>query len=100
MHQFISTGQKANQILVAVLVFAALTFFPVATVFAEDTVNINTADIATLEMQLSGVGPQLAKRIVEFRERYGAFESIEALKDVRGIGDTLLQKNASKIVLE
>ena len=47
-----------------------------------------------------GVGPELAKRIVDFRERYGEFKSIEALGDVRGIGPSLLAKNKGKIVTE
>ncbi len=46
------------------------------------------------------MGPELAKRIVDFRERYGEFKSIEALGDVRGIGPNLLSKNEVKIVLE
>ena len=50
--------------------------------------------------ELVGVGPELAKRIVDFRERYGEFKSIEALGDVRGIGPSLLTKNEEKIVIE
>ena len=46
------------------------------------------------------MGPELAKRIVDFRERYGEFKSIEALGDVRGIGPSLLTKNEGKIVIE
>jgi competence ComEA-like helix-hairpin-helix protein len=69
-------------------------------VYGAETVNINRADVSTLASQLVGVGPQLAKRIVEFRERYGAFKSLEALSDVRGIGTVLLEKNEQRIVLE
>jgi competence protein ComEA len=57
---------------------AVLTFFIVDSVDAAETVNINTADISTLAAELVGVGPQLARRIVEFRERYGDFETVEA----------------------
>ena len=46
---------------------AVLTFFIVDSVDAAETVNINTADISTLAAELVGVGPQLARRIVEFR---------------------------------
>ena len=62
--------------------------------------NINTASIEVLTEELVGVGPELAKRIVDFRERYGEFKSIEALGDVRGIGSSLLTKNKGKIVIE
>ena len=72
----------------------------VAATYASDTVNINTASIEVLAEALDGVGPELAKRIVDFRERYGEFKSIEALGDVRGIGPSLLAKNEGKIVIE
>ena len=68
--------------------------------YASDTVNINTANIEVLAEELVGVGPELAKRIVDFRERYGEFKSVEALGDVRGIGPSLLTKNEGKIVVE
>ena len=79
---------------------AVLTFFIVDSVDAAESVNINTADISTLAAELVGVGPQLARRIVEFRERYGDFETVEALKDVQGIGEALLARNADKIALQ
>ena len=78
---------------------AVLTFFIVDSVDAAETVNINTVDISTLAAELVGVGPQLARRIVEFRERYGDFETVDALKDVQGIGEALLARNVDKIAL-
>ena len=48
-------------------------------------VDVNAADAAALE-RLPGVGPSLAKRIVEERQRRGPFQSPEALTRVRGIG--------------
>lgn len=48
-----------------------------------DMVHINTADAATLQ-QLPGVGPRAAARIVEHREEYGAFSSIDGLLEVEG----------------
>ncbi len=47
--------------------------------------NINTASAADLET-LPGIGPALAGRIVDYRETYGAFASIEAIQNVSGIG--------------
>jgi competence protein ComEA len=43
---------------------------------------------ATLEQLdgLDGIGPTLAKRIVEYRTRHGGFHSIEQLQEVDGIG--------------
>ena len=68
--------------------------------YASDTVNINTASIEVVADKLVGVGPELAKRIVDLRERCGKSKSIEALGDVRGIGPSLLTKNEGKIVIE
>jgi competence protein ComEA len=85
---------------VGLLLATILSFFIVESVTAAETVNINAADVATLAAELSGVGPKLARRIVEFRERHGDFETLEALRDVKGVGEALLRKNAGKIVLE
>lgn len=85
---------------VGLLLAAILSFLAVESVGAAETVNINTADVATLITELSGVGPKLAVRIVEFRERHGDFETVEAIKDVKGVGQALLLKNADKIVLD
>jgi competence protein ComEA len=57
--------------------------------FAESGIDLNTASASKLE-ELPGVGPVLAERIVEFREREGRFESVEDLLDVPGIGESKL----------
>jgi competence protein ComEA len=49
-------------------------------------VNLNTATLEQLE-SLPGVGPATAQAILAFRDKEGRFNSIEALLDVRGIGD-------------
>jgi competence protein ComEA len=53
--------------------------------------DLNRASAAELEL-LPGVGPRLAREIVELRTRRGGFPSIEALDDVRGIGPNKLAK--------
>lgn len=47
-------------------------------------ININTASRAELE-RLPGIGAGLAARIIEHRERHGAFRRVEHLIIVRGI---------------
>jgi competence ComEA-like helix-hairpin-helix protein len=49
-------------------------------------VNINTASREELE-RLPGIGAGLAARIVEHRERHGAFRRVEHLIIVRGISE-------------
>lgn len=49
-------------------------------------ININTATAEELET-LKGVGPATANKIIEYRTTYGAFESVEDIKNVSGIGD-------------
>ncbi len=48
-------------------------------------VDLNRADAVELEA-LPGIGPKLAQRIIEYRERYGRFRSTEELRRVPGIG--------------
>ncbi|MDI3331092.1 MAG: ComEA family DNA-binding protein [Micrococcus sp.] len=55
------------------------------------TVNVNTADAATLE-QLPGIGPALAGRIVEHREQVGPYGSMEDLDAVSGIGPAMMER--------
>jgi len=52
-------------------------------------VNVNRAQIKELE-QITGIGPVLAARIVENRQRLGRFESAEDLARVPGIGPVLV----------
>ncbi|HYG10072.1 MAG TPA: ComEA family DNA-binding protein [Pyrinomonadaceae bacterium] len=49
-------------------------------------ININTASREELE-RLPGIGEGLATRIVEHRERHGAFRRVEHLIIVRGISE-------------
>ena len=48
--------------------------------------DLNTADAETLA-ELPGIGPELARRIVEYREENGPFEMLEGLMEVSGIGE-------------
>jgi competence protein ComEA len=55
-------------------------------------VNINTASVEQLTT-LPGVGPKLAARIVEYRQKSGTFRSPQELLNVKGVGE----KNLAKI---
>lgn len=51
---------------------------------AEERIAINTASIGEL-MQLPGIGPTLAARIVEHRRKYGGFKRPQDVIIVRGM---------------
>ena len=54
-------------------------------------VNINSASAQQLEA-LPGVGPKLAARIVEYRQKAGGFKSAQELMNVKGIGEKNFEK--------
>lgn len=54
-------------------------------------ININTAQETRLK-SLPGIGPQLAKRIINKRKEIGRFNTIEELTQVKGIGKKMLEK--------
>jgi competence protein ComEA len=54
-------------------------------------VNINTAKVDELAT-LPGIGPAKAEAIVKYRKDHGKFKKIEDLKEVKGIGDKIIEK--------
>ncbi len=61
-------------------------------------VRINTATVEQLDT-LSGIGPALAARIIDYRESNGGFKNVEELKLVSGIGDKLFEKIKDDVAL-
>jgi len=62
-------------------------------------VDINKADAATIAKELQGVGLSRAQAIVEYREKNGAFKSVDDLRKVKGIGAKTLEQNRANIRL-
>jgi competence protein ComEA len=63
-------------------------------------VNINTADAVTLSERLTGVGLKKAEAIVEYRKQHGEFKSVEQIAEVKGIGESTIEKNRAMILLQ
>jgi len=60
--------------------------------------NINTADESELD-KLPGIGPSLAKRIVEYRKKNGPFSTIEEIDNVDGIGPRKLEEFKGQVTI-
>ena len=89
---------KFQRILVTglALVFALVASSGLATAAGKPVpagkININTATAQQLTA-LPGVGEKLAARIVEYRQKQGAFKNVSELMNVQGLGE----KNLAKI---
>lgn len=61
-------------------------------------VDINHASEIELQ-KLKGVGPAISRRIIEYRNQHGRFNSAEDLINVKGIGSAKLEKMRAQILI-
>jgi len=60
------------------------------------TIDLDAAPAEQID-ELPGIGPALARRIVEDRERLGSFGSLAGLQRVRGIGPALARRLRGRV---
>lgn len=88
-----------RSLLAAALVLVVLVSVPVtagATTWQEqaeatEKIDVNNADEEQLQ-RVPGIGPAMARRIIEWRNEHGRFERLDDLLDIRGIGTKTLEK--------
>ena len=61
-------------------------------------ISLNTATIDEL-MMLPGIGEAKAEAIIKYRKEVGAFQNIEELKEVNGIGDAIFDDIKESITI-
>lgn len=70
-----------------------------AAMLAQEQVSINQASAEELAAALNGVGLKKAQAIVSYREQYGPFTEVSQLKEVPGMGNSLVERNLTRLKL-
>ena len=97
---------RKDTLKLVVFLFIGLFFIVNAsTIFAEEplvgkTVNVNTATAEEFVENVPLITPELAEKIVEYREDAGDFMTIEELLQVDGFDRELLRKVKNFLILE
>lgn len=68
-------------------------------VLSAGQVNINTATAEQIATELKGVGNSKAQAIVAYRTQNGAFNSVDDLAMVKGIGEKTVAANRENILI-
>jgi competence protein ComEA len=95
---------RRTMIVWALALGLCLALFPVTALAQKskapstEKVNLNTATVEQLQ-SLPGVGPAMAKRILEHRTKVGKFTKIDEILNVKGIGEKRFQKMKDRLVI-
>lgn len=96
--------KSIKSMLIILTMLFAVSFVPTA--FASEpgiqafpVVNVNTANAQELSEALIGVGMRKAEAIVKSREKEGLFKTVDDLTRVKGIGDSIVEKNRDRVRL-
>ncbi|HYK91700.1 MAG TPA: helix-hairpin-helix domain-containing protein [Acidobacteriota bacterium] len=95
---------KKMNVAWAVILCLGLLLTPVAALAQKgksastEKVNLNTATIEQLQT-LPGIGPAMARRVIEYRTKVGKFTKIEEIINVKGIGEKRFQKIKDRLAV-
>lgn len=67
-------------------------------VAAEARIDLNAATYNDL-VKLPGIGPVMAKRIIDFRATHGGFKRLQDLRKVKGVGAKTYEKLAPLLIV-
>ena len=81
-----SATRRSVLSLSVILVWTVILATGVVAAQEPELVNINTASVEELQV-LPRIGPVVAQRIVDYREKNGSFEGTAELMNVKGIGE-------------
>ncbi len=87
---------KLIQVLMSLFV---VMFMASGSAWSDETVNINTATVKQLQ-KVTGIGKKTAVKIVAYREEYGAFERVDDLIKVKGIGKKKVEKMKEQLSVD
>jgi competence protein ComEA len=76
----------------------ALSFAQKGKSLSTEKVNLNTATVEQLQT-LPGIGPAMAKRVLDYRAKVGKFTKIEEIINVKGFGEKRFQKIKDRLVV-
>lgn len=92
--------QKSGYICLFLLLMSALTATGEDRKSSKDErIDINFATAEQIEEAVPMISHDLAKRIIEYREKYGKFQELEELNKIDGFTDSLLEKVRPFLVL-
>ncbi|NDB07297.1 MAG: ComEA family DNA-binding protein [Actinobacteria bacterium] len=61
-------------------------------------VSLNSASKAQFDL-LPGIGPVIAQRIIDYRNKNGPFQTLESIQSVSGIGESIFRQISSRLTL-
>ena len=82
--------QKRLSAFLLAMCFSLGMLLPATGAFAAVKADINSASVAQLEA-VTGIGPDTAKNILNYKKEHGKFKSMDELEAVIGVGKVRLE---------